>query len=240
MHDSAIGGVVDLFAWSFARMLVCALALGCGASPPPPAPDFSSPAGADSPPVDPVACPEAELAALAARIAGAQLAVSLEPLVDAARIDKQPCAPQGSDDACLARARLRPVPDGYELTGITIGGEVSHVEVIYDLDGVRRTEEAASLEVMVAKLKALQARGHKVVMIAGHSLGEAETRHAAVAYRRLGGRQRRIGTIRWRTDDHPRAFAEAQAAAQEGGLELRTLEVSGDGDGELVMTATCL
>lgn len=216
--------------------VICALALGCGASPPPPAPDFSNPAGPAGDTPDPIACPEAELAGLAARIAGAQLAISLEPIVDAARIDKLPCAPQASDDACLARAHQRPVPDGYELTGITIGGEVSHVEVTYDLDGVRRTEEAASLEVMVAKLKALQARGHKVVLIAGHSVGEAETRHAAVAYRRLGGRQRRVGTLRWRADDRPRAFAEAQAAAHEAGLELRKLEVVDD---ELVLTATC-
>ncbi|MBA3391773.1 MAG: hypothetical protein H0T89_03965 [Deltaproteobacteria bacterium] len=219
--------------------VLCALALGCGASPPPPAPDFSTPGGAESPPPDPIACPEAELAGLATRIAGAQLTVSQEPIVDAARIDKLPCAPQASDEACLARARKRSIPDGYELTGVTIGGEVSHVEVTYDLDGVRRTEEAASLEVMVGKLKALQAKGHKVVLIAGHSVGEAETRHAAVAYRRLGGRQRRIATIRWQADDRARAFAEAQAAAQEAGLEIRKLELSGDVDDELVMTATC-
>lgn len=215
---------------AFAALLVIA---ACGAREVTPVPDYGPPPRR----FDPIACPAAMLDVLATRIPGAQLAVSLERVVDAARVDKVPCG-ELADDACLARARKRPVPVGYEVVGVTIGGDVTHVDVTYELDGRRITEQAPSLAAMVEKLKALQAAGHHVRVIAGESASDAESRHAAIAYRAAGGQQRRVGTYRWRVPDGETAasLADAHAAAEAAQLQVRSVEVTDDG---VVMTATC-
>jgi len=220
------------------RVLYVLVLTACGPREVTPTPDYGPPPE----PVDPIACPAAALERFANRV-GAPLAIATEPVVDAARIDKVPCKPAETDDACLARARTRPVPAFYEVAGIKIGGEVTHVEFTYELDGRRFTEQAPSMEAMVARLKAFQAKGHKVVVIRGESAADAGSRHAAIAYRGVGGTQRRVGTLRWRaTGDDPdrdraRALSDAQAAAEHERMEIRSMQVTDDG--ELVVVATC-
>jgi len=213
------------------RVLLVLVLTACGPRELAPTPDYGPPPA----PVDPIACPAAVL--------GAPLTIATEPVVDAARIDKVPCKPAETDDACLARARARPVPAFYEVASIKIGGEVTHVEFTYELDGRRFTEQAPSMEAMVARLKAFQAKGHKVVVIRGESAADAGARHAAIAYRGVGGTQRRVGTLRWRaTGDDPdrdraRGLADAQAAAEHERLEIRSMQITDDG--ELAVVATC-
>ena len=204
----------------------------CGAREQPPV-DYGPPPGE---PVDPIVCPAARLERFATR-AGIAPAITTEPVVDAARIDKVPCKPAEADDACIARARQRPVPSFYEVAGVTIGGDITHVEFTYDVDGRRFTEQAPTMDAMVARLKSLQARGHKVVVIRGESAPDAGSRHAAIAYRGVGGQQRRVVTLRSRPDDPARAMAEVQTAAEYERLQVRTLEVTPEG--ELVVVATC-
>jgi hypothetical protein len=203
----------------------------CGARDPAPV-DFGPPPQA----IDPLACPASILERFATRV-GAPLAITTEQIVDAARIDKVPCKPAEADDACIARARTRPVPTSYEVAGVTIGGDVTHVEFLYDIDGRRVTEHADTLDAMVKRLKALQAQGHKVTLIRGESAADAGSRHAAIAYRGVGGRQRRIANLKWKPDDPNRAMAEVQAAADRDLLEVRTMEATTEG--EVVVVATC-
>ena len=212
------------------RLAVLVVA-ACGARERPPV-DYGPPPT----PIDPIACPADRLERFATR-AGIEPAITTEPIIEAARIDKVPCKPAESDDACISRARQRPVPSFYEVAGITIGGDVTHVEFTYELDGRRFTEQAPTMEAMVARLKALQAKGHKVVVIRGESAPDAGSRHAAIAYRGVGGQQRRIVTLRSRPADPARAMSEIQAAAEHERLQVRTLEVTGDG--EVVAVATC-
>lgn len=203
-----------------------------------PAPDYGPPAE----PVDPIACPAARLERFATQV-GSALSITTEPIVDAGRIDKIPCKLDETDDACLARARKRPIPSFYEIIGVTLGGDVTHVEFTYSLDGRRITERADSMKKMVARLKAFQAAGHKVVLIRGESAGDAGARHAAIAYRGVGGQQRRIATLRFRpTTEHPprepaRAMGDAQLAAEQERIEIRTMEA--EDDNTVVIVATC-
>ncbi|HLL23878.1 MAG TPA: hypothetical protein VK427_17190, partial [Kofleriaceae bacterium] len=99
------------------------LALGaCGAHAPAPQSDFGPPRA----PVDPVACPAATLERFAERAAHVAT-ITTEPVLDAARTDKLPCKPAETDAACIARARTRAVPPGYEVTSVTIGGDITHI-----------------------------------------------------------------------------------------------------------------
>jgi hypothetical protein len=217
----------------------CALILvaACGAREVTPAPDYGPPPA----PVDPILCPAARLEQFATR-AGATIAITTEPIVDAARIDKVPCKQDEPDDACIARARQRPTPSSYEVTGVTIGGDDAVVEYTFDLDGRRITERADSMQKMVARLKALQAKGHKVVLLRGESTGDSAARHAAIAYRGIGVQERRIATLTIRpTKEHPprdpaRAMADAQAYADEERMEIRTMAANDDATVTLVIT----
>ncbi|MDQ3366596.1 MAG: hypothetical protein M3680_14325 [Myxococcota bacterium] len=213
---------------------VLAIGAGCGGLAPP------QPANPDDfrhPDVDPIACPEVALARLGARLPAAQLTIGQQAIVEAQRIDRLPCARGMKDEACLEAARRRGVPAGYELVALTIGGDSSLVEMTYDVDGVRTTEQAEAFDVIVAKLKALQGQGRKVTVIEGHTVPGAESRHARLVYAREGGRQRRFATLRWRPDGEPAmASAEAQRAAEAERMFVQKLEREGE---ELVMTATC-
>jgi hypothetical protein len=219
-----------------AAILAVALA-ACGGRSATPAPDYGPPPA----PVDPIACPASRLEQYALR-AGATLAITTEPIVDAARVDKLPCKQDEPDDACLARARTRPTPSSYEVTTITIGGDDSIVEFTFDLDGRRVTEQAESMQKMVARLKALQAQGHKVTLIRGGSTGDAAARHAAITYRGIGVQERRIATLTIRpTKEHPprepaRAMADAQALAGDERMEIRTMAANDDATVTLVVT----
>lgn len=214
------------------------VAAACGAREVTPAPDYGPPAE----PVDPIACDAGRLERFATQV-GAALSITTEPVVDAGRIDKTPCKPDETDEACLARARKRGVPAFYEVTGVTIGGDVTHVEFTYSLDGRRITEQAESMQQMVARLKAFQAAGHKVVLIRGESAADAGSRHAAIAYRGVGGQQRRVATLRFRpTTEHPprepgRAMADAQAAAEHERVQIRSMQA--EDDNTVVIVATC-
>ena len=218
----------------------CALIVvaACGAREVTPAPDYGPPPV----PVDPIACPAARLEKFALR-AGATLAITTEPVVDAARIDKLPCKQDEPDDACVARARKRPAPAYYEVTSVTIGGDDAVVEYTFDLDGRRITEQADSMQKMVERLKALQAKGHKVVLIRGESTGDSTARHAAIAYRGVDVQERRVATLTIRpTKEHPprdpgRAMADAQAYAEDDRMEIRTMQ-AGEND-TIVATVTC-
>ena len=218
---------------------ICALIAiaACGAREVTPAPDYGPPPA----PVDPIACPAARLEQFATR-AGATIAIATEPVIDAGRIDKVPCKPDEPDDACVARARKRPAPTSYEVIGVTIGGDDAVVEFTFDLDGRRMTEQADSMQKMVARLKALQAQGHKVVLLRGESVGDAAARHAAIAYRGVGVQERRIATLRIHpTKEHPprdlgRAMADAQAYAEEDLLEIRSMQATDDTTITIVVT----
>ncbi|MDQ3338604.1 MAG: hypothetical protein M4D80_25855 [Myxococcota bacterium] len=220
----------------------CAAALlavaACGAREVTPAPDYGPPPE----PVDPITCPATRLERFATR-AGATITITTEPVIDAARIDKVPCKSDEPDDACLARARKRPTPSSYEVTGVTIGGDDAPVEYTFDLDGRRITEQADSMQKMVARLKALQAKGHKVVLLRGESVGDSAARHAAIAYRGVGVQERRIATLVMRpTKEHPprdlpRAMADAQAYADDDRLEIRSMQATDDST--ITITVTC-
>jgi hypothetical protein len=209
----------------------------CGAREVTPAPDYGPPPE----PVDPITCAASRLEHFATR-AGATIAITTEPVIDAARIDKVPCKPDEADDACVVRARTRPTPPMYEVIRVTIGGDDAVVEYTFDLDGRRITEQADSMQKMVARLKALQAKGHKVVLIRGESMGDSAARHAAIAYRGVGVQERRIATLRIRpTKEHPprdlaRAMADAEAYAADDLLEIRSMEATDDATVTLVVT----
>ena len=182
-------------------------------------------------PIDPIACSAARLEHFAARI-GAAIEITTEQIVDAARIDKLPCKPSETDDACLSRARARPVPAYYEVAGVTIGKEITQVDFIYDLDGRRFTDSAESMQEMVARLKQLQAGGHKVTIIRAESAPDAGSRHAAIAYRGVGGQQRRLATLRWRPD----ASIDPHARAEDDRIEIRSMQVAESGEATAVVT----
>jgi hypothetical protein len=214
------------------------VAAACGAREVTPAPDYGPPPE----PIDPIACPAARLERYA-QLAGSPLTISTEPIVDAGRIDKVPCKQDETDDACVSRARKLPSPSYYEVVGVTIGGDTSVVEFTYELDGRRVTERADSMQKMVARLKAFQAAGRKVVLIRGESAGDSAARHAAIKYRGVGGQERRIATLRFRPlKEHPprelpRAMAEAQALAEQERIEIRSMQ-AGD-DETITIVATC-
>ena len=221
------------------RALIAVAACGaCGAREVTPAPDYGPPPA----PTDPIACAASRLEQFALR-AGATLTISTEPVVEAARIDKIPCKQDEPDDACIARARKLPTPSYYEVMNITIGGDDAVVEYTFDLDGRRITEQAESMQKMVARLKALQAQGHKVTLLRGESTGDAAARHAAIAYRGIGVQERRVATLTIRpTKEHPprdpaRAMADAQAHAVDEQIEIRTMAATDDTTVTLV--ATC-
>lgn len=215
-----------------------AAAAACGAREVTPAPDYGPPPAR----VDPIACPAERLERFALR-AGATLAITTEPVVDAARIDKVPCKQDEADITCLARARKRPPPSGYDVTGVTIGGDDAVVEFVFDLDGRRITERADSMQKMVERLKALQAKGHKIVLVRGESTGDSAARHAAIAYRGIDVPKRRVATLTMRpTKEHPprdpaRAMADAQAYAEDEHMEIRAM-AAGEND-TVVATVTC-
>lgn len=214
--------------------LLVAFVIGCGPSAAPPPVDYGPPAE----PVDPIACPAARLEAFAARV-GLAAEITTEPVLEAARVDKLPCKPDETDADCIARARKRPIPAPYEVAGVTIGAEVTHVEYTYEIDGRRVTEEAPTLAAMVERLKALQAAGHRITPIRAESAGDARARHAAIAYRAVGGQQRRVATLRGpAAAETAQTMADVHAAAQAANLELRSLQVTPDG--ELVVVATCI
>ena len=157
------------------------------------------------------------------------LAITTEPIVDAGRIDKVPCKLDETDEQCVSRARKRPAPSYYEVTGVTLGGDDSEVEYTYDLDGRRITERAESMRAMVARLKALQAAGRKVTLLRGEAATGTSARHAAIAYRGVGGQERRLGTLRWRptrrtrTSRGPgRALEHIREVASEQHIEVRS------------------
>lgn len=218
-----------------------ALLIACGPrAAPAPVPDYGPPPA----PVDPIACPVERLERLAARV-GAEATIATEPILDASRIDKVPCRPAETDDACVTRARSRPAPASYNIIGVTIGGDVTHVEFTYTLDGRRITETAPSMERMIARLMALKEAGHKVVVLRGESAADAGSRHAAITYRGVGGQERRVATLRIRTASAPSegepagpaaAAADVQAAATQDRMEIRSMEVDAD---HLVVVVTC-
>ena len=197
----------------------------------PPEPDYGPPAQ----PVDPVACPAARLEKFA-NLVEAPLAITTEPIVDSARIDQVPCKPTESDAQCLARARARPAPASFEVVGVTIGGD-GDLSYTYTIDGREVTETAQSLELMVARLKQLQAAGHQIVVLRGGRDADAVSRHAAIAYRAVGGRERRVATLRWHSEDPARTMARAREVADQELVEIRAMEIAGTG--ELVIIATC-
>ncbi|MBA3818389.1 MAG: hypothetical protein H0X17_05815, partial [Deltaproteobacteria bacterium] len=165
------------------------------------------------------------------------LTIGQQAIVSAQRTDRLPCARGMKDAACVEAARRRGVPDGYELLDISIAGDRALVEMTYDVDGVRTTEQAEAFDVIVVKLKALQGQGRKVSVIEGHTVPGAESRHARLVYARAGGRQRRFATLRWRPEGEPAtALAEAQRAAEAERMFVQKLERDGE---DLVMTATC-
>lgn len=192
--------------------------------------------GPPTAPIDPIACPATTLERFAARV-GVTPAITTEQMVEAARIDKLPCKPAEADDACLARARARPTPPFYELTGVKIANEVSSVDFVYDLDGRRFTDSAPSMDAMITKLKALAAQGHKVTVVRAESAADAGTRHAAIVYRGVGGQQRRVVTLKWHPDDPPTAMTNTQAAGERERIEIRSMAL--DDQGDLVVVGTC-
>lgn len=218
---------------------VLAFAIACGPRAASTPTDFGPPPA----PVDPIVCPAARLERFA-EATEMTLEISTEPVVDTNRVDQVPCKPDETDAQCLARARKRPAPPSYEVVGVTLGSEDSDVEFVYEIDGRRVVEQAASLAKMVERLKALQAGGHKVSLLRGESLGDTSVRHAAVAYRGVGVQERRVGTLRWRPTrqdtDIPAARARAieriQAVVAEQRLELRALDTANE---IVVVTATC-
>jgi hypothetical protein len=216
-----------------ACMLVACTLAACGprAAAPPPV-DYGPPAA----PIDPIACPAATLERFAARV-GVTPAITTEQIVEAARIDKLPCRPRETDDACLSRARNQPTPPSYERTGITIASEITNVDFTYDLDGRRLTESAPSMDAMITKLKALAAQGHKVTIVRAESAADAGTRHAAIVYRGIGGRQRRIVTLTSRPEDASAAMGATEAAAERERIEIRSMAL--DEQQNLVVIATC-
>jgi len=219
------------------RALVIVVA-ACGAREVTPPPDYGPPPA----PVDPIACAAERLEKFATKIGGT-LAITTEPVLDAKRVDKVPCKQDETNDACIARARKRGVPVFYEVTGVTINTDATAVELTYDLDGRRFTEHGESLEQMVERLKAMQAAGHKVVVIRGGSSADGGTRHAAIAYRGVGGQERRVGKLTIHPDkEHPpretaAAMADVQMAAAEDHMEIRTMQ-SAD-DASITVVATC-
>ena len=222
------------------RAVVLFVLAACGPRASTPAQDFGPPAE----PADPIACAAARLEQFAA-VTETAVTISTEDVVDAGRIDKLPCKPDETDPQCIERARKRGVPLYYEVTGVTIGGDDTTVELTYELDGRRFTEQGESMKDMVARLKALQAAGHKVVVVAGGSAAEGGSRHAAIAYRGVGGQQRRIATLLWRptrqdTDvaaARARAMENIQGLAGEQRIEVRNMEPTGED--KLVVTITC-
>ena len=222
------------------RAVILFVLAACGPRASTPTQDFGPPAT----PVDPIACPAARLEQFAVTTETA-ITISTEDVVDAGRIDKVPCKPAETDPQCIERARKRPAPSFYEVTGVTVGGDDTTVELTYELDGRRFTEQGDSMKEMVARLKALQAAGHKVVVIAGGSAADTGTRHAAIAYRGVGGQQRRIATLNWRptkqdtdvTVARARAVENIQALAGEQRIEIRSMEPTEQD--RLVVTITC-
>ena len=219
-------------------MIVILVAASCGAREVTPAPDYGPPPA----PVDPIACAADRLERFATKVGGA-ITITTEPVVDTKRVDTVPCKHDEANDACIARARKRPVPAFYEVTGVTINADATAVELTYDLDGRRFTERGESLEEMITRLKALQAAGHKVVVIRGGSAAEGGTRHAAIAYRGVGGQERRVAKLTLHPDkEHPpretaAAMADVQIAAAEDHMEIRTMQ-SAD-DASVTVVATC-
>jgi hypothetical protein len=222
------------------RLAAVVFLLACGPRGETPTTDFGPPAQ----PIDPVTCAAARLERFA-EAAELTIEISTEPVVDAGRIDKVPCKTGETDEQCIARARKRAAPAFYEVTGVTIGADNTQVDFTYVLDGRRVTEQAESMAKMVERLKALQAAGHKVTFLQGAEAPDAGPRHAAIAYRGIGGTERRIATLRWhptRQDtDIPAARARAigniQALAEDQRIELRALDTSHPD--ALVVTATC-
>jgi len=180
-------------------------------------------------PIDPVACPAARLEQFAARI-GAPLDITTEQIVDAERVDKLPCKTGETDDACLARARQRAVPTSYEFARVTLGAENTTVDFTFELDGRITSDRAESPKAMTDKLKALQAAGHKVTMLGFSASETATARHAAIAYRGIGGRKRRIATIKL-------PETTSRDDIEQPGIEIRS--VIPDEAGTLVATFTC-
>jgi hypothetical protein len=209
------------------------LVVACGPRVEPAAPvDYGPPAA----PIDPIACPADTLERFAARV-GVPPAITTEQIVDASRVDKLPCKAAETNDACLARARARPAPTSYELAGVTIANEVTSVEYTYDLNGRRLTETASSMEELVTKLKALSAQGNKVTIVRAESAGDGASRHAAIVYRGVGGRERRLVTLTWQPDDTAAAMADTQAAAERERIEIRSMAL--DDKNNLVVVGTC-
>lgn len=222
------------------RLAALLVLFACGPRAETPTTDFGPPAA----PVDPIACPAARLERFA-EAAELTITIGTEPVVDAGRVDKVPCKTGETDDACLARARKRPAPAYYEVTGVTLGADNTEVTYTFDLDGRRITETAASMANMVERLKGLQAAGHKVTLLHGDATPDAGPRHAAITYRGTGGTERRVATLRWhptkQDTDIPAARARAvpriQAVADEQRIELRALDTSQPD--ALTVTATC-
>lgn len=214
------------------RVLPVVLLVACGPRESTTPVDYGPPAA----PIDPIACPASLLERFAARV-GVTPAITTEQIVEAARIDKVPCKPGETDDACRARARARPAPSFYEVTSIEIANEVASVDFVYDLDGRRITESSPSMEDMVKKLKSLASQGHKVTVIRAASAPDATSRHAAILYRGVGGRERRIVTLTWHPDDAATSMAETQAAAERERIEIRSMDL--DDKGNLVVVGTC-
>ncbi len=218
------------------RVLAIFVLVGCGAREVAPPPDFGPPPAAAWRQIDPIACPEAVLTRFAARV-GAPFTIGTEPIVEAQRIDQMPCKTGEPDDACLARARQRPVPDGYAIAGVTIAPDDTRIDARYEVDGRIVTEELPDLATLVTKLKALAADGHKVTVLGTASVAGATARHASIAFQGVGGRQQRVVKLEWRAEDPPRAMGEARAAAEHEGVEIRSMDL--DDKGTLVVTATC-
>jgi hypothetical protein len=220
--------------------LAFVLLFACGPRGETPTTDFGPPAQ----PIDPIACPAARLERFA-ETAELTIILSTEAVVDAGRVDKVPCKTGETDEQCISRARKRPAPAFYEITGVTIGADNTQVDYTYDLDGRRIIEQADSMAQMVERLKALQAAGHTVTLLHGDSAPDAGPRHAAITYRGIGGTERRIATLHWRPTrqdaDIPaarqRALEHVQALAQEQRVELRAIDTSNEAT--LVITATC-
>jgi hypothetical protein len=188
--------------------LAFVLLFACGPRGETPTTDFGPPAQ----PIDPIACPAARLERFA-ETAELTIILSTEAVVDAGRVDKAPCK---TDEQCISRARKRPAPAFYEITGVTIGADNTQVDYTYDLDGRRIIEQADSMAQMVERLKALQAAGHTVTLLHGDSAPDAGPRHAAITYRGIGGTDRHAPLAPDETGRrHPRR-APACARARSG------------------------
>lgn len=123
-----------------------------------------------------------------------------------ARTRAWPCETRETDAACVARVRGRAEADpAARVDAVEVTGEPDGWSVTLEVDGRPRVARFADQDALFAEGRRLQAAGHTVVLLEGHTVLRAAGRRAVVSYAPDATRLRWQAELRWPTPSDPTA-----------------------------------